>query len=158
MTKNSASLERLIRGFTKMYHNCLRVEFDRRGLGDIGNPAILFILRDSCKQDNPISQKEIADLLGIAAPTVAVTIKRMENAGLITKVSDQDDLRKNCISLSEKGRMLTEDCMLAERELCKKVVSGFSPDELDTLKQFYLRMTENMIGLGARQSILQEDR
>ena len=40
--------------------------------------------------------------------SVAVSVKRMQKSGLITKISDENDLRCNRIALTENGKQRTE--------------------------------------------------
>lgn len=154
MEERPATLEHLMHAFHRMHHGCMRHQFEKRGLQDVGNPAILFILRRY--GDGPVTQRQIADKLGISPPTVAVSIKRMEKAGLLRKETDADDLRKNCITLTEKGKALTDESIAAEREIYHRIVEGFSPEEQETLCGYYLRMIGNMRGFGCRAPALSD--
>lgn len=132
-----------------MYHGCMRYELERRGIPEFGNPAILFILRRQV-DGRPVTQREIADRLGVAPPTVAVAVKRMERAGLLRKKADETDLRKNWITLTDKGKSFTDSCQAAEGELYRQIMEGFTQEEAEALHGFYLRMMSNMQSLGCR--------
>jgi len=91
----------LFRAVGRMHKVCLRKEMDRRGLAEVGQPYILFMLRDHQEGMN-WDQKQFAEALGVSPATVAISIKRMERAGLVTRVPDPEDLRRNRIAITER--------------------------------------------------------
>lgn len=132
-----------------MHHNSFRAMLEQQGVPEIGNPAILFTLRKH-GENPPMTQREIADELGIAPPTVAVSIKRMEKAGLVCKKTDRQDLRKNYILLTDAGIAHIDTCTAAEQRVSLQAVSGFSAEETELLRGFYMRMIENLHVLAGR--------
>ncbi len=54
------------------------------------------------------SQKSIAEHFDISAAAIAVSLKKLEDSGYITRESVENDNRFNRISLTEKGRMIVE--------------------------------------------------
>jgi DNA-binding MarR family transcriptional regulator len=140
--KNS-EIEWLFRTLDRMRHKCIRHEFEKRGLTEASHPPILFKLRYEMK-DKKATQKEIADAIGISPPTVAVSIKRMEKAGLVRKLPDKTDLRQNIIELTSKGDKLLEECKSAFEKIDQKMFEGFSEQEIIQLKDFYIRLIRNL--------------
>lgn len=96
------------------------------------------------------SQKELGDAIGISPPTVAISVKRMEKAGLLCKISDEKDLRRNVITLTKKGVEYIEECLSIFDKTDRSVFDGFSELEREQLKRFYLRMIKNLETMGAR--------
>ena len=47
------------------------------------------------------SQKEIAEYLNVTAATIAVSVKKLEKGGYITRIVDQEDNRYNKLCLTE---------------------------------------------------------
>ena len=90
------------------------------------------------------SQKDIAEFLGVSTATIAVTLKKLEKAGYILRMSDPKDNRCNRILLSTKG----EDIVTQSREIFfrveKSMFLGFSEKEINELKNFFARMCENL--------------
>lgn len=152
MIDDSTSLDHLIHIFHRMHSSCMRRELEKRGLGDIANPGILYMLHHACTRHGlpGLSQKTIADMMGVAPPTVAVSAKRMERLGLIRKEPDEGDLRKNRITFTDKGLRLTEECLEAERALYKQVIYGLPREELETMCTAYRHMIDNMREYGVR--------
>ncbi len=149
MEYNRNDLEWLFRTFDRMRHNCIKAEFENRSLLEASHPLILFTLRYEMK-DMTASQKEIGDAIGISPPTVAISIKRMEKTGLVHKVSDETDLRRNLITLTEKGMNLVEECSLAFNKIARGMFEGFSETERAQLKEFYIRMIQNLESMGVQ--------
>lgn len=139
----------LFRAVGKMHKACLRKEMDRRGLAEVGQPFILFMLRDQGTGAG-WDQKQFAEALGVSPATVAISIKRMERAELVTRVPDPEDLRRNRIAITEKGLRLVDDCIRAFRHVDTGMFRGFSHEEREELAGYYHRMVRNLEELGAQ--------
>lgn len=150
MLANPDSLEGLFHTLYRMHHGYMRYELERRGLRKLSNPKILFYLRMRHGQE-PVTQTEIAHRLGITPPTVATSIKRMERAGLLTKVTDEEDLRRNHIALTEHGVQLVDECVQAEESVSRQIFKNFSPEDREALKGLIQRMIQNMQDIGVRR-------
>lgn len=90
------------------------------------------------------TQRQLADRLGVAASTVAVSLKRLEAAGLVCRQADEQDLRSNLVSLTEDGKRASLEgqrfwCWLSEVQF-----KGFSEDELISLNGYMERIKENL--------------
>ena len=59
--------------------------------------------RDACP-----SQKDIAEHFGISSAAVAVSLKKLEDGGYISRKSPRKDSRVNTIALTKKGKELVE--------------------------------------------------
>lgn len=143
------TLHLLFRAVLKMHKRCLQKEMDRRGLNEVGQPFILFMLRDH-EGGKDWDQKQFSEVLGVSPATVAVSIKRMERAGLLRKVPDPQDLRRNHIVITDKGLQLVDDCTNAFRHVDEGMFRGFSPAEREQLVGYYRRMVRNLMDLGAQ--------
>ena len=94
-----------------------------------------------------ISQKKISEMLKISAPTVAVSVKRLEKAGMVERKNDEKDQRVMRIYLTEKGRRLTETAKMYIEENEKALFRGFSESELCLMKRFFKQMADNLEGV-----------
>ncbi len=105
-----------------------------------GQPMILeyVIEHDSC------TQKEIAKAMHISPASAAVTLKRIEKAGLIVRITDENDSRKNHISVTEKGKKALKEF----REICdatdEDMFRDFSLEERETLHNLLVRLHKNL--------------
>jgi DNA-binding MarR family transcriptional regulator len=90
------------------------------------------------------SQKQLAKDLNVSPAAIAVSLKRLEADGYITKVADLDDCRCNRIALTEKGRgVITQTCSLFG-SIDRTMVEGFDDAELDALLKALERIEQNL--------------
>jgi DNA-binding MarR family transcriptional regulator len=142
-------LELLFRSAIKMHRRCLKKEMDSRGLGKVGQPTILFMLRNH-EVAAECDQKGFSVALGVSPATIAVSIKRMERAGLVCKSTDPNDLRRNHLTITDKGLRLVDDCIRAFQHVDAGTFKGFSEEERKQLEGYYRRMIENLVAMGAQ--------
>lgn len=148
MKYDSCDLETLFRVIFHMHMNCAKKEFDKKGIDPASHPQILFMLRHE-SEHMAASQKEIADKLGVSAPTVAISIKRMEKAGMVHKVADEKDLRRNLITLTERGQQFVDESQAVFETIDEGMFRGLSLQEREQLKTLFLRIVSNLEAMGA---------
>ncbi|MHB8107130.1 MAG: MarR family winged helix-turn-helix transcriptional regulator [Candidatus Cryosericum sp.] len=146
---SAGDLQLLFRAVNKMHRRCLKKEMDSRGLGKVGQPMILFMLRNH-EVAAECDQKGFSEALGVSPATVAVSIRRMEKAGLISKSTDPDDLRRNHLAITDKGLLLVNDCIRAFHDVDAGTFKGLSEEERRQLEGSYRRMIENLVAMGAQ--------
>ena len=105
-----------------------------------------------------ISQKEISQALQISPPTVAVSIKRLEKAGIIERKADEKDQRLSRIYLTEEGKTVTEKARECIREKEKLLFQGFSESEICLLRRFFLQMIQNLEEDGNEKDIERQNK
>ena len=64
------------------------------------------------------------------APTVTVSIQRLEKIGIIVRKQDEKDQRIGRIYLTEEGKAIIHEGMRMAKEGEKQVLNGFSESEL----------------------------
>ncbi len=143
MEYDGKNLEDLFRTISRMQHNCVRREFERRGIDPICNLPLLFLLRRN-SENMAASQKEIADRLGLSTPTVAVSIKRMEKDGILHKVADKADLRRNLITLTQKGLRVADEAQAVFEDVDRSMFNNLSQEECRQLRKLFLRIVANL--------------
>lgn len=105
-----------------------------------GQPPILCYL-----SKNPnATQKEIADSLNISPASVAVSVKRMEKTGIISRETDKDDARRNNLSLTEKGRELEKYARQTFSGVDSAKISGFTEEEIHLMLSLIQKMNDNL--------------
>lgn len=95
-------------------------------------------------ENDGCNQSEIAEALRVSAQSVALSTKRMQNAGLIVKHVDSKNLRRNKLSITEKGRELTLECRNRFENLDSRMCDGISQAELDSLCAVLDKMISNL--------------
>ncbi|MBE6697623.1 MAG: winged helix-turn-helix transcriptional regulator [Ruminococcaceae bacterium] len=90
------------------------------------------------------SQKQLAKDLNVSPAAIAVSLKKLEADGYITKDADLDDCRCNRIALTEKGHgVITKTCSLFG-SIDRTMVEGFDDAELDALLTALERIEQNL--------------
>lgn len=99
-------------------------------------------------QEEGASQKELAERIHVKPPTITVTVQRLEKAGMVRREADWLDQRKSRIFLTDKGKEVVDEILEICRESEKALIEGFSEEELDQLRGYFLRMIENLKQIG----------
>ena len=121
------------------HRNIVDSRFREKGIY-FGQPPILKYL----SENENATQKEIADYLHISAPSVATSLKRMEEAGLVVRLENKKDARKNTLKLTKKGKELFEYAENLFLSIDNVTYKGFTEEELDMLVSFLERMNNNL--------------
>lgn len=101
------------------------------------------ILEYVAKHDK-CTQRELADMLQVSAPSIATSVKRMQKTGLLEKGSDEKDLRCTRISITEKGRTQMRQCIQAFVAVETRMFEGFSDEETSAFRGYLNRVISNL--------------
>ncbi|MBE7058919.1 MAG: MarR family transcriptional regulator [Ruminococcaceae bacterium] len=93
---------------------------------------------------NSPTQKELAEAMNTSPAAMSATLKRMQKAGLVEKVSLEEDSRKNKICLTEKGAKIHEDTFDKTLEIDRAMLEGFSEEETAELFAYLNRIQNNI--------------
>ncbi len=126
--------------------------FREKGLY-VGQPPILKYL----SEHKNATQKEIADALHVSAPSIATSLKRMEEAGLVVRLESKKDARRNNLKLTKKGKELSEYADNLFLRVDDVTFTDFTEEELDTLISLFERMNKNLIEFSEKQLNTKED-
>lgn len=141
---------------TRAHHLASNMLFDKFGIREYGQPMILFALERFGKGGAIATQKELAEHLGVSQPTTAVSLKYLERQGCVSKITDERDMRRNRIEITEKGIEVAKKFREAFRELDEVMYSGFSEEEKAQAAEIYERITKNLMQ-HARQTSLERN-
>ncbi len=90
-----------------------------------------------------ITQKHIADMAFVEAPTLVPVIDKMEKEGYVTRQSDPDDRRNNLIFMTKKSKDIADpiiDCILEIRNMG---LDKISKKDMETAKKVLEQITIN---------------
>ncbi len=121
------------------HRNIIDSRFREKGIY-FGQPPILKYL----SENKNATQKEIADFLHISAPSVATSLKRMEESGLVVRVEDKKDARRNSVKLTKKGQELFQYAENTFMYIDDVTYRGFTEEEMDVFVSFLERMNNNL--------------
>lgn len=125
--------------FMHRVHNVLHARLSQIGLFR-GQPPVLHFL---CLL-GPMSQKELADRLGLSPATMTVTLKRMEKAGLIERHTDPTDQRVQLVNITEHGSAMNDAAASILSEIRDECLMGFSEQERKGILDDLERMSQNL--------------
>lgn len=96
------------------------------------------------KNNNMITQKQLADKMSLKEPSVVRLLDKMELYGWVNRISSNDDKRMKFLVLTDSGKEI-ETAMLDVAEKFKSdVLNGISPEDLDVFKATLNKMLINI--------------
>ena len=131
----------LVNQISRLCHNRMR-SYDLDGV--MSQESARHIMRELAHEDG-CSQLDLVHRTHLKAPTVSVTLKRLEDEELVRRESDPFDLRVIRVFLSEKGRQHNQAVRERIQALDGKLMQGFSQEETDRLLHFLERMRDNIL-------------
>lgn len=90
-----------------------------------------------------ITQKYLADMAFVEAPTLVPVIDKMEKDGYLTRQPDPNDRRNNLIFMTEKSKKIVDpiiDCVLEIRDMA---LNKISKEEIEKAKKVLQQITAN---------------
>ena len=139
----------LLHQLVRAHHNACTASLSQRGLRDVCSPRLLLeLFHWPGAPEQPPTQKELADRLHCAPPTIAASLKVLERQGDVERRTDEKDSRRNRISITRKGRDAIRSAMEGFRKVDEYMYHGFSPEERELVYSFLRRMLENLYQIG----------
>lgn len=122
-----------------LHRLCIHKEIFDSGL-HFGQPPIL----EYVENHEGCTQREISDFLGISPPSVATSVKRLQRAGFLQKQSDETDLRRTRLHLTDLGKQAAAQCASILDNMEQKLFHSFSGRELEQFSSYLDRMIDNL--------------
>lgn len=105
----------------------------------VGQPRLMHLI-----MMNPGStQSQIAKMLRVSPSSLSMSIKRLEKQGLVSRVTPDNDLRRNELHLTDEGERVSKACKDVVHDMHDHLLIGFNEDEKALLRSFMIRMMEN---------------
>ena len=116
-----------------LFERLRQLRFGRNPLQGSGVTMPQLTLLDWVTQSPGCGLQELADGLGLSAPTVSVAVRRLEEDGLLQRRPDPEDGRAIQISPTTEGRALHGRARTFRREKMRRLLAGLTPGEVETL-------------------------
>lgn len=98
-----------------------------------------------CIARNPnVTQKELAALQNVSTAAVAVSLKKLEKGGYVSRMIDEKDNRSNKIQITEKGLSVVRQSIHIFQEMEEEILTGFTEEEKKLFLSFLIRSGENI--------------
>lgn len=88
----------------------------------------------------PQKQSALAAMLGVANPTIAKMVTRLEQAGFVARQKPPGDARAVLVTLTEAGQALRPKVETIWEELENRTVRALSADERQTLNDLLVKL------------------
>jgi MarR family transcriptional regulator for hemolysin len=92
-----------------------------------------------------LTQKEIADKVGIEGATLVPIIDKMEKEGLLKRKPDSSDRRVNRIYLTQKADSLWESMVECALKIRKSSTKNISENDIQTTLETLRKISQNLI-------------
>lgn len=136
---------RLVEGYiyiARLHRNVLERQLNKTGVYRSQHQLLMYIA------DNPnVSQKELARLYRVSTATIAVSLKKLEQGGYISRAVNQQDNRCNKICITDKGKAVVEESACYFAQLEKLMFQGFDREELEQFRDYLERIKGNLCTL-----------
>lgn len=107
------------------------------------HPGQAFLLKILNVKDG-LSQKELAEHIGVKPPSITVMLKKLEAECHIKKEQDDKDQRITRIFITESGKELAAKVNDALYEMEEQAFSNMTELEIMMLRRLLLQMKENL--------------
>lgn len=124
---------------TSFYSQCVKPVCEKYGLTRMEFDILMFL------SNNPEynSASDIVRIRLLTKSHVSISLKELETCGLV-KTAFQNNNRKTMhISIQEKAAPVIADGKLAQQEFGKKLLHGFSSEEIELYGKLFQRTCEN---------------
>ncbi len=102
-----------------------------------------FALRELWQEEG-LTQRELANRVGILEPTMVSTIDALETAGLVVRSRSRDDRRKTHVLLSERGHALRGEALGIAAGVLDAALAGIEPSEIAVVRSVLQRIKANL--------------
>ena len=124
---------------TDRFHQAaIEAQLNRFGIHRTQHMTLRYILH--C--ETPPTQREIAEAFEVSPATVAVTLKKLEGAGLILR--QPLDSRTKSIQITDAGRDILEKTRDLFRAVDNAMCADITDEEMDALDRKLRRMQQNL--------------
>ena len=97
-----------------------------------------------CRQDAAVFPTDIMHHFRLSSGRVANILRSTQKKGLITRCQSGDDLRRNCIRITDEGRAYASACREKILESQTAVLEGLSEKEAGNLAETFRRILQNV--------------
>lgn len=119
--------------FTVAVHNCARVwrlAIDKRlkhlGIGQSGWMTIAMV----AKAPEALSQRALADMVGVEGPSMVSMLDRLERDGLVERIPSPTDRRVKLVQLTDAGRNVFAEVKKEANAFRAHLLEGVDPADV----------------------------
>ena len=95
--------------------------------------------------NNGCTQLALANLTHLKAPTVSVTLQKMEKEGYVTRQPNAEDLRQTLVFITDKGKEYNERIYSTVKSIDTEIFSGISDEDQKKICDVLGKVIDNLI-------------
>lgn len=123
-----------------------RSEVDRRlavfGLTDSRWRTLFHLSR----MNGPVTQRELADAMGVQAPTLVHILDRLEGEGLVERSTADADRRSNSLLLTRKAGPVLQRIAATTTEVRAEIFAGIPDSDINTCLRVFETLAQRLGG------------
>jgi MarR family transcriptional regulator, transcriptional regulator for hemolysin len=106
--------------------------------------AMWAVLRCLAESPTPLTQRELAEMVGVEGPTLVRLLDRLEEGGWARRKADPGDRRVNRVELAEKALPRYERLSRAGVELSLELLRGIPTEDIETARKVLSTIRERL--------------
>lgn len=111
---------------------------------DLTTTQVSFLLELEDAPEQQRSMKDLERYFGIAQPTVAGIIARLEQKGLVQAITDPADKRMKRVHLTPAGKACCAEAAIRMEDAEETLLKGFTPQERAQFNALLIRAFHNL--------------
>ena len=112
-------------------------------LAEVGGSMPMWFILTNLQGAAWRTQHELARALHIEGPTLTRHIDGLEEDGLVVRRRDASDRRAVSVELTDAGRAKHAELLRAVQAFNRRLLSGFSAEEIDELRALLAKLEQN---------------
>lgn len=96
------------------------------------------------RNNNMITQKQLADKMSLKEPSVVRLLDKMEASGWVNRMNNENDKRIKFLILTENGQKIETEMLVVAEKFMSDTLNGLSQEELDNFKSTLSKMLKNI--------------
>ncbi|MGE4470544.1 MAG: MarR family winged helix-turn-helix transcriptional regulator [Desulfovibrio sp.] len=101
---------------------------------------------------SPVSQREIAEAMGVESPTLARALDQLEKDGWVRREVSEQDRRVKLVELESKATLLLEEITRICFEVEQELLTRFTAQELNDCHQVLLQIRKRIYTMNGKEA------
>lgn len=93
-------------------------------------------------EKQPVSQKDLVDILDIRPSSLSEALKKLETKGMITRRSDEQDKRNVIVEVTEEGAKLAKGVEAGREQIARQVFGALTEEEQQELSGLLKKLAD----------------
>ena len=115
-----------LHGSARLWRLALDKRLKRLGIGQSGWMTIAMV----AKAREPLSQRALADQVGVEGPSMVSMLDRLERDGFLTRLPSPTDRRVKLVQLTDAGRTVFDEVRREANPFRENMLAGLDPQAL----------------------------